>query len=391
MPWTETCVMDQRVKFIADYLKDIYEMSELCRDYGISRKTGYKWVSRYEANGLDGLKDQSRRPHGHPHTTDAWIRDQIIHTKLAHQSFGPKKVMDYLRREQPRHPWPADSTAGEILKRAGLVKAKKRRGKISANSEPFHHCDQPNAVWSSDFKGHFALGNGVRCHPLTLSDNCSRYIFNCRGLTRTRESDVRPWFEWSFREYGLPDGMRIDNGPPFASLSLGGISRLSKWWIQLGIRPERIEPGKPQQNGRHERMHRSLKAAVASPPKYSLRAQQQAFDGFVFEFNEQRSHEALGRKTPSQVYQCSTRRYPERLPDVMYDDHYQVRQVRHNGEIKWQGELLYIAHVLAKEPIGLKQIDEEHWGIYFSFYLMGTYDERNKKITPCRHWHGKKH
>jgi len=266
MPWIETCVMHQRLKFIADYLESRYPLSELCRCYGISRKTGYKWVSRYEADGLDGLKDQSRRPHGHPHTTDARTREQIIQTKLAHQSFWPKKVVDYLRREQPTQAWPADSTVGEILKRAGLVKAKKRRARIGADSQPFKDCHQPNAVWSSDFKGRFALGDGTRCYPLTISDNDSRFILNCRVLTRTRERDVRPWFELSFREYGLPDAMRIDNGPPFASLSLGGVGQLSKWWIKLGIKPERIEPGKPQQNGRHERMHRSLKAAVVSPP-----------------------------------------------------------------------------------------------------------------------------
>ncbi len=391
MPWKETCVMEQRLKFIADYLENTYEMSELCRHYGISRKTGYKWVFRYETNGLEGLKDQSRRPQGHPQTTDAWTRDQIIQTKLAHQSFGPKKVMDYLRRVQPQHPWPVDSTAGEVLKRTGLVKARKRRARISADSHPFKDCHQPNAVWSADFKGHFALGNGVRCHPLTLSDNDSRFLLNCRGLTRTRESDVHPWFEWSFREYGLPDALRIDNGPPFASLSLGGISQLSKWWIQLGIKPERIEPGQPQQNGRHERMHRSLKAAVVNPPKYSMRAQQRAFDGFVIEFNEQRSHEALDRKTPSQVYQPSGRGYPERLPEVVYDEGCHVRQVRHNGEIKWQGQLLYISQVLAKEPIALKQTDDAQWDIYFSFYLLGTYDGRKKKVIPCRQWHGKKH
>ncbi len=391
MPWKETCVMDQRIKFIADYLENIYEMSGLCRHYGISRKTGYKWILRYEADGLDGLKDQSRRPHSHPYTTDAWTREQVIQVKLAHQSFGPKKVMDYLRREQSQYLWPADSTASEILKQAGLVKAKKRRVKMSADSQPFKDCHQPNAVWSGDFKGHFALGNGVRCYPLTLSDNDSRFILNCRSLQRTRESDVRPWFEWSFREYGLPDAMRTDNGPPFASLSLGGISQLSMWWIKLGIKSERIAPGKPQQNGRHERMHRSLKAAVANPPKYSMRAQQRAFDRFVKEFNEQRSHEALGRKTPAEVYCPSPRRYPDRLAEVMYDEAYQVRRVRHNGEIKWQGQLLYISQVLAKEPIGLKQVDEVRWEIYFSTHLLGIYDACKKKIMPCKQWHSKKH
>lgn len=391
MPWKETCVMDQKLQFISDWLEEMYTMTELCEAYGISRKTGYKWVGRYDSEGLDGVKAKSCRPHHHPHTIDEHRCNWIIETKLGHQAWGPKKIVDYLKRRYPEQSWPADSTVGEILRRAGLVKARKRRRKISADTQPFKACHHPNAVWSTDFKGDFTLGNRQRCYPLTISDNASRYLFQCRGLARTGEVQVRPWFEWVFREYGLPDAIRTDNGPPFASRALGGLSRLSKWWIQLGIKPERIEPGKPQQNGRHERMHRSLKAGTAMPPKYSMVAQQRAFDRFVKEYNEDRSHEALARKTPAQIYYPSSRGYPAKLPTINYDARYEVRHVRHNGEIKWKGRFIYVSQILAKEPIGLKKITESQWQLYFSFYLLGTYDEQSGKILPCRQWHGRIH
>lgn len=387
MPWKETCVMDQKIQFINDCLEDIYTMTELCEHYGISRKTGYKWIDRYEMQGVDGLKAQSRRPHSHPDRVDDAKRAMMIEMKLAHQAWGPKKVVDCLKRQHPEQAWPADSTVGEILKQAGLVKPRKHRHRIAADNQPFKACHGPNAVWSADFKGDFALGNRQRCYPLTLSDNDSRYLLQCRGMTKTGEVHVHPWFEWTFREYGLPEALRTDNGPPFASLALGGISQLSKWWIKLGIKPERIQPGKPQQNGRHERMHRSLKAEAITPPKYSLNRQQQAFDVFIKDYNEIRSHEALQRKTPDQVYTPSHRAYPVKLRPIEYDGSHTVRRVRHNGEIKWKGNFLYISQILAKEPIEFRKVNESQWQIYFSFYLLGTYDEKTEKIQSCKHWH----
>lgn len=388
MPWKATCVMDEKVRFISDWLSDSYTMSDLCDGYGISRPTGYKWVARYQQSGLDGLKEHSRRPHGHPMSVPEAIKEQIIEAKLSHQSWGPKKVMDYLRRREPARYWPADSTAGEILKRVGLVKRRRRRRRVSAYGEPFAACDRSNRVWSADFKGQFRLGNGVWCYPLTITDNYSRYLFQCRALSGPTQAGVWPWFEWVFREYGLPEAIRTDNGVPFASLALGGISPLSKWWIKLGIKPERIEPGKPAQNGRHERMHRSLKAETAMPPKGSMQAQQQAFDGFVQEYNAERSHEALERRVPAEVYRASERKYPAILKPLDYDSSYHVRSVRQNGEMKWGGQLIYVSQVLAKERIALKQIDDQRWQVYFSFYLLGTFDQRLGKIEPCRHWHG---
>jgi len=225
---------------------------------------------------------------------------------------------------------------------------------------------------------------------LTVTDNFSRYLLACRGLPGTNGAGVRPWLERVFREYGLPEAIRTDNGPPFASLALGGISQLSKWWIQLGIKPERIKPGTPSQNGRHERMHRSLKAATACPPGATRTAQQQRFDRFVKEYNEDRSHEALQRKTPVQVYRASSRPFPAKLKPVEYETGFTVRYVRQNGEIKWRGQLLYVSQVLAKDRIGLVPLDEERWQVYYGFYPLGTLNEKTGKITSGKQWRDNK-
>lgn len=385
MPWKQTSAMDQRVKFIADWLSQEYSKIELCRTYGISRPSADKWIKRYQEGGVEALAEHSRAAHRHPNETAEKVREMIIATKLSHQSWGPKKVLDYLGEKNPKLDWPADSTAGEILKRAGLVNRRVRRRHVAPYGEPFSDCHGPNQIWSADFKGDFLLGNGRRCYPLTLTDNFSRYLLMCQALGQHSYPVVRPWFERAFRQYGLPRAIRTDNGAPFASLALGGISELSKWWIKLGIRPERIKPGKPSQNGRHERMHRTLKHDV--PPQPTYRRQQHEFDLFVKQYNGQRSHEALGRKTPGSVYRSSPRRYPDKLPLVEYSPGMTVRRVRHNGEIKWQGDLLYVAEVLAHEPVGLKQIGPEQWEVRYSFHLLGILDQQAKKIMPEQTWH----
>ena len=388
MPWKETSAMDQRIQLIADWVSGEYTKRELCRAYEISRPTADKWIARYTERGARGLEELARAPHTHPNETPGELRTMIVETKLRHQTWGPKKVVDYLRRERPAWPWPADSTAGELLKRVGLVRPRKRRHRVAPYSEPFRDCEGPNQSWSADFKGDCRLGNGRRCYPLTISDNFARYLLVCRGLERPSYEAVRPWCEWVFREYGLPEAIRTDNGAPFASLAVGGISQLSKWWIQLGITPERIRPGKPAQNGRHERMHRTLKDAV--PAQANLQAQQRQYDSFRAEYNWQRSHEALGRKTPGSVYGASPRSYPVILPAVEYESGVTVRRVRHNGEIKWQGALIYVSEVLAHEPLGLMQVDEQQWEIRYSFHLLGTLDQRLKRILPAHGWHGAK-
>jgi transposase InsO family protein len=385
MPWEQTSAMDQRVKFIADWLSRDYTKMDLCRAYGISRPTADKWIQRYQQGGVEQFKERSRAAHSHPNQSSEEVVQMLIETKLYQQSWGPKKVLDYLRQNGPELVWPADSTAGEILKRAGLVKRRVRRHHVSPYSEPFGDCQGPNQIWSADFKGDFALGNHRRCYPLTLSDNFSRYLLMCRALEHPSYQAVRPWFEWVFREYGLPEAIRTDNGPPFASLAIGGISELSKWWIQLGIRPERIKPGKPSQNGRHERMHRTLKQDV--PPQPTHRRQQNQYDLYLEQYNGYRPHEALGRKTPASVYCASPRSYPGKIPAIEYGPGITVRQVRHNGEIKWRGDLIYVSQVLAQEPIGLTQIEEDRWEVRYSFHLLGTLDQRAKKILPATTWH----
>lgn len=385
MPWEQTSAMDQRVQFIADWLSEDYTKMDLCRAYGISRPTADKWIQRYQQGGVEQLEERSRAAHCHPNQTSEEIRQMLIDTKLYWQSWGPKKVLDYLRENGPELVWPADSTAGEILKRVGLVKRRVRHHHVSPYSEPFGDCQGPNQIWSADFKGDFALGNHRRCYPLTLSDNFSRYLLLCRALEHPSYQAVRPWLEWAFREYGLPEAIRTDNGTPFASLAIGGVSELSKWWIQLGIRPERIKPGKPSQNGRHERMHRTLKQDV--PPQPTHRRQQNRFDLFLEQYNGQRSHEALGRKTPESVYRASPRSYPGKIPAIEYGPGTTVRRVRYNGEIKWHGDLIYVSQVLAQEPLGLRQIEEEKWEVRYSFHLLGTLDQRTKKILPAKIWH----
>ena len=380
MPWKETSTMDQRLQFIVDYFCGNYTKKALCHYYGISRPTGDKWIERFHRDGPEGFHEHSRRPHGHPRTTPPEVVERIIETKLMHQSFGPKKVMDRLRAVEPDRRWPADSTAGKILKRNQLVQTRRRRRRVPPDPRALVECQVPGQSWSADFKGDVPLANGKRCYPLTITDNHSRFILQCRALSTTTTDAVKPWFEWVFRQQGLPETLRTDNGAPFASVAAGGLSRLSKWWIQLGIRPERIRPAKPSENGRHERMHRSLKEAVMRPPARTLAAQQRRFDAFMEEFNGQRSHEALGRQTPASVHQPSPRPYPERLPEVEYPSGVTVRRVRRTGEFKWRGQLIYLSTVLAKEPIGLVPCDNDRWEIRYSFHPLGVLDESTQKI-----------
>lgn len=382
MPWKETCPMDQKVQMIGDWLRDEYTITELGEMYDVSRKTIYKWISRYKAEGPAGLEERTRAPESHPNAIPREIAKIIVATKLRHQKWGPKKVLAWLEKQHPGERWPVASTVGEILKREGLVKSRRKKHRTPPYAEPFNKCSEPNEVWSADFKGQFRTADGKLCYPLTITDNNSRYLLLCRGLSHPTFEEVQPWFEWAFREYGLPKAIRTDNGAPFASVGLGGLSRLSIWFIKLGIRPERIEPGHPEQNGRHERMHRSLKEATAKPPKGNLWLQQRAFDEFVQEYNFQRPHEALGQQTPASVYKPSQKHYPPRIPEVEYDNGAVMRQVRHNGEIRWQGKLLYVSEALARESVALRQKEEYLWEIRFGFHPLGVLNELTGGITP---------
>ena len=389
MPWKETCAMDQRMQLIGDWLKRESSVTELSESYGVSRPTVYKWIARYRERGSAGLEEMSRKALNHPNATRLEVIEKIVAMKLMHQKIGPKKIIANLRQQYAQVRWPAISTAGEILRRQGLVRHRKRRRWVTPYADPLLGCDKPNSVWSADFKGQFNTGDGKPCYPLTITDNNSRFLLQCRGLSQVSHEETRSWFEWTFREYGLPDAIRTDNGVPFASAALGGLSRLSVWFIKLGIRPERIRPGHPEQNGRHERMHRTLKEATADPPEHNLAEQQQAFEEFKHEYNCERPHEALGQKTPASVYQPSPRTYPIRLPQIDYDDDVVVKRVRHSGELYWKGRFIHISQVLAKEPIALKQIDDHLWSISFSFYTIGVFNELTGKASPITTFRGK--
>jgi putative transposase len=390
MPWKETCAMDQKMQMIGDYLSGEYTITQLSKIYEVSRKTIYKWIRRYDLEGPLGLEERSRAPRGHPNAVPLEIARKIVATKLRHLKWGPKKVIAWLEGHWPRGGWPAASTAGNILRREGLVLPRKRRHKTPPYTEPFIECNRPNAVWSADFKGQFKTGDGKFCYPLTITDNESRYLLCCRGLSRPTFEETKPWFKLAFKKYGLPEAIRTDNGTPFASVGLGGLTKLSVWFIKLGIRPERIEPGHPEQNGRHERMHRSLKEQAASPPKSDISAQQVAFDQFVQEYDFERPHEGLQQKTPALLYRPSLRSFPAAVPKVEYPHNVIVRKVRHNGEIKWNGELIYLSQALAGEPVALKRKEEHLWEISFSFYSLGILNELTGRIIPLTNHRGEK-
>lgn len=380
MPWKRTEPMLERLRFVVSVESGEFGFAECCRRFGVSRKTGYKWWARYQVDAAAGLADRARTPGHCPHALDGKVVGSIVEARHAHPTWGPRKLRRRLQLDFPALQWPAISTVGDVLARHGLVKPRRRRSAVPPASAPLAHCRAPNEVWSADFKGQFRLANRQWCYPFTLSDNHSRYLLACCGMRGPLETGVWRSCEAAFREYGLPNAIRTDNGTPFASRALGGLTRLSVWWIKLGIRPERIALGKPQQNGRHERMHRTLKAQATRPACASMRAQQGRFDAFRAEYNHQRPHEALHDDTPDHVYRCSTRPYPRQLPDVHYAPDAQVRRVRRNGVIKWRSDLYFISEVLTGENVGLTQVAEDRWQIRFATLPLAILDERLQRV-----------
>jgi transposase InsO family protein len=374
MPWKEQGVMEERFRFVEEWNSGDWNMVELCQFYGVSRTTGYKWVERYEAGGLEALRDLSRAPHQHPNAVKEEIEDLVIAMREKHPTWGAPKIRARLERDHSGLIVPAESTIGAILKRNGMTVCRKRRRKSRPASQPLAHAGAPNAVWCGDYKGWFRTGDGTRIDPLTISDAYSRFLFRCQGLRAPDYVHTKPVFDAAFREYGLPDRLRIDNGPPFGCNGESGLTGLTVGWIKLGIVPEWIAPGKPQQNGRHERMHRTLKQETASPPAYGFRAQQESFDRFQQEYNYERPHQALGQNTPASYYQPSTRQYPSRLPEVEYATDWEVRVVSLGGQIRWAGERVFVSHALDGERVGLEQIEEERWRVWFSSYEIGVLD-----------------
>lgn len=380
MPWKDVKPMDQRLLFIADYLRKTAAFSKLCTHYGISRKTGYKWVQRYQQLGLDGLNEQSRRPLNSPAKVPYKIQQAIIELRQKRKiTPGAKKLQILLAQRFPNESVPSKTTIYNILKREQLINPRTRSRKISPYPQPFAPVQHVNELWSADFKGQFKMRNGQWCYPLTIMDHKSRYLLCCDGLGNTATPNTQKAFKRLFKEYGIPQRIRTDNGVPFATRATGGLSQLAIWWIRLGILPERIQPGKPQQNGRHERMHRTLKHAATRPPSSSMRRQQQQFDVFCEEYNYQRPHEALDQQTPASQYTPSLREYPDKLLEMAYPDYYDVKKVSQSGVVYWRNRMVYVSHLLEDEHIGMDEVDDGIWDIYFGPIKLGRFDERDAK------------
>ena len=380
MPWSQTSPMDQRTQFIADYLREVLSVTELCDLYGISRKTAYKWIERYLRQGPAGLEERSRRPQRSPNRTPDEVTQALLEARRRHPSWGGKKLLTLVHKRHPRWDLPHRSTVCDILGRHGMVPKKRQRRHIGHPGKPTSLILAPNDLWSADFKGQFKTGNGRYCYPLTVADSYSRYLLGCQGLNSTSVEEAKPVFTRLFREYGLPKRIRTDNGVPFATSTLARLSRLSAWWVRLGVLPEFIEPGKPQQNGRHERMHRTLKDETTRPAAGSLPAQQRKFNVFIDEFNNERPHEALDQQTPAACYRPSPREMPEKIPPFVYPDRFEVRYVSGNGGIRWNRDWVNVSTVCIGEYVGLEEIDNGVWNVYFGPLKLGRLNERHMRI-----------
>ncbi len=389
MPWKETNVFDERNNFITGYYCYGWTMTELCKAFGVSRTAGYKLLNRYKEEGIDGLYDRNSAPHHHPNATDESIIALLVEAKQEHYHWGPKKLVHWLEKRHPEIRFPAISTAGDILKKKGMVKPRRFRKRYAPVTQPFSAAKSPNDVWCADFKGWFKVKNGKKCEPFTLTDACSRYLLMCQTVKNIKTNTIKNQFEIAFREYGLPLAIRTDNGPPFSTQGLAGLSQLSIWWLKLGIVPERIEPGRPEQNGRHERMHLTLKKETAIPPKANMKLQQQAFDKFKDEYNKERPHESLDNQTPKDIYRRSKKPFPKKLKEFEYPKHFEVRKVRESGNFRWRGGTVFLSAALKTEFVGLEQTEEDHWTIHLGPLEIAIVNESHKRVLPYRSMHMK--
>jgi putative transposase len=378
--------MDQRVAFIADWLREEWTMTELAERYQISRKTAYKWVARYEADPEHGFAERSRAPHTHGRTMASDLRAAVVQLRRRFPRWGPKKLRAVLVARAPRRPWPAASTIGDLLRREGLSERRRRARYVVPLTQPLTAATAPNALWTADFKGWFRTHDGTRCDPLTVADAHSRFVLCCR-IVAPSEQGVRPWFDRIFREYGLPQALRTDNGPPFASPGAAGLTRLAVWWLKLGIELDRIDPGHPEQNGRHERFHLTLQQDTVTPPAATARQQQRRFDAMRAEFNQARPHEALGQRPPARFYVASRRRYPTTLVEPWYDATHQVRRVKKRGWIEWQGDAIFVSKAVRGELVGLAETERGDWTVRFMNIELGRIDRQTRRFTPA--WHGR--
>lgn len=380
MPWISKIVQEQRSLFITEYLRGDLSVSALCRKFSISRKTAYKWINRYKESGIDGLKNRSSAPLSNSRALSDDIICLIIKSRQEHPFWGARKLKIWINKQYPHLNIPAASTIGALLDRYGFIETRKKRRRTPPHQSRLSQSHAPNDLWCADFKGHFKMKNKKRCHPLTITDAFSRYILVCEGFTSPSYKKTQNAFEKAFHKYGLPSVIRTDNGTPFASTGAGGLSSLSVWWIKLGIFPERIDVGHPEQNGQHERMHRTLKQETTNPAKENLKAQQYAFDVFQKEYNEQRPHEALDYKTPASIYHHSSKKMPQHLLTMRYPENATLRKVISNGRIRWQGNLTYIHSALSGENVALTQRDDLLFNVHFGPIYLGCLDPTKPQL-----------
>ena len=381
MVWTGTSIEDAKRRYIVDRLSgDCDDMSGLCDDYGISREAGYELMRRHALEGFGGVVSRSRAPLVQARAIEASVCAALVDCRLDHPTWGPKKLKAYLARLRPEIGWPAASTIGDVLKRRGLVGSRRRHRTALPLTRPFAPITAANQTWSIDFKGWFKTRDGTRCDPLTVSDVLSRVLIACRICAPTGVS-VDAQMDRILKEFGLPDRFRMDNGSPWGSTGAGGLTVLSVKWLKLGIGLEFITPAKPQQNGRHERMHGTLKADTLCPPAATPADQQQRFDAFRRVFNEERPHEALGQQTPASQYEPSRRSYPRRIEVPVYDgDGIEVRRVRGSGEIKWHGERVFIGEAFIGEPVALTETETGDHCVRFMTVELGLIDRKTGKF-----------
>jgi transposase InsO family protein len=385
MPFAETCRMEERVRMLSDYATGNWSVSELCRRYGVCRDTFYAWRRRRESGAADWFVDRSHAPLHSPQATQAELKDAIISMRRRFPYLGPRKVLTKLEREAPELAWPAASTIGDILKHAGLITPVKRRRRPIAQQRPFAAVKAANDEWCADFKGWFRTADHQRIDPLTITDGHCRFLIDVRIVPPTIDGAV-PTFTAAFRAYGLPLAIRSDNGTPFGSRGAGGLTRLSAWWLKLGVEPHFIRPASPQENGRHERMHRTLKAQTSQPAAADAAEQQSRFDVFRHHYNEERPHEALGQRMPAECYEPSPRLMPDRVEDPWYDADHQVRRVRSSGEIMWKGELVFISEALIGEIVGIAELETGDHVVRFCDLDIGLIDRRGRfaRFAPPR-------
>ncbi len=382
MPWKESRIVDQRLQFLSRYQKEEMSVTDLCLEYGISRPTAYKWIKRYNEVGPEGLLDISRKPHGCAHATSLEVENEILALRKRFPSWGARKLKARLEKMNPNVVWPAASTVGQILRRARLTNPVRKRRRTTPYSEHFAEVTAPNQLWCMDFKGWFRTGDGNRCDPFTITDAYSRYLIRCQAVARMDTAHVLAICEAAMREYGVPERIRTDNGNPFSGLGVMGLSRLSLSWVRLGIVHERIQPGKPQQNGRHERMHRTLKQDTTNPSAKTLHAQQKRFDEFVRVYNHERPHEALGNETPGSIYVPSSRLLPRYTTAHQYPAHFQTPRVNDAGDISWHKSRVFISEVFRGEDIALEKVEENFYRVYFCSLEVGEFNVDDMRFRP---------